>query len=418
MADIETRLRTGLSEAAGEVRYARTVPPELARSVRRRRAWRLAAATSGVAVVALAVASVPLLRGTSDVVGPDRQAASSSGTAVSALPRAPLAARVRSASAWTGREFFVWGGSRGTQTATEAFDDGATYDPVSGTWRALPVAPITGRVGAVAVWTGKEVLVWGGNDSTPGPTTPPDGALFNPATRTWRRIAPAPGGRVFARGFSLSGQVVIAGGDTPTGAPESALVYDPATDDWRTIPTPPHVVDAAATPTAVVALSVHPATGAVALVAIDPARAVAGHVPAPPLPSGRPQRVGLASASGEIALAVTANDVTRVMVLDADGDWRVTSKATGFQPPVQIGFDPDTTPLVWVGDWLVSSSERGVQRLDATTGRVTQVHLGDGSTSCGAGAAEAWTGVALISWGGQSCRAGSASVATGVLVRP
>ena len=46
------------------------------------------------------------------------------------------------------------------------------------------------------VWTGREVLVWGG--SVPNPTTDPyagyprDGAAYDPATRTWRRMPAAP----------------------------------------------------------------------------------------------------------------------------------------------------------------------------------------------------------------------------------
>ena len=39
--------------------------------------------------------------------------------------------------------------------------NGFAYNPKSDTWRALPLVP-AGRVGSVAVWTGKFLLTWGG----------------------------------------------------------------------------------------------------------------------------------------------------------------------------------------------------------------------------------------------------------------
>lgn len=41
---------------------------------------------------------------------------------------------------------------------------GARYDPAAGRWAALPMtgAP-SARYDAVAVWTGRELIVWGGS---------------------------------------------------------------------------------------------------------------------------------------------------------------------------------------------------------------------------------------------------------------
>ena len=51
------------------------------------------------------------------------------------------------------------------------------YDPKTNRWSQLPPAPILGRMDPAAVWTGRELLVWGGGDSYPAFA---DGAAFRP----------------------------------------------------------------------------------------------------------------------------------------------------------------------------------------------------------------------------------------------
>ena len=60
---------------------------------------------------------------------------------------------------WTGTEMIVWGGSDGT----DELDDGGHYNPVTDTWTptATTGAP-TPRFWHTAVWTGDEMVVWGG----------------------------------------------------------------------------------------------------------------------------------------------------------------------------------------------------------------------------------------------------------------
>ena len=60
---------------------------------------------------------------------------------------------------------------------------GEAYDPISHTWFALPPAPLRGRSGASAVWTGEELLIWGGFDARTRMGKPlSDGAAFTPAS--------------------------------------------------------------------------------------------------------------------------------------------------------------------------------------------------------------------------------------------
>ncbi len=104
------------------------------------------------------------------------------------LPPSPLEGRSGSAFAWTGQELLIWGGWDGGFRDPPFFGDGAAYDPVAGTWRMLPAAPIDARA-AFSVWTGEELIVWGSTDRGARRL---DGAAYNPATNAWRTIADAP----------------------------------------------------------------------------------------------------------------------------------------------------------------------------------------------------------------------------------
>ncbi len=116
------------------------------------------------------------------------------------VPEAPVPARMTSNGVWTGHQLIVWGGF-GADGPTGAGDrgplgKGAAYDPATNTWTALPASPLKARWGQQMVWTGREVLVWGGfvANSSPDPYAgyPRDGAAYDPATNTWRRLPAAP----------------------------------------------------------------------------------------------------------------------------------------------------------------------------------------------------------------------------------
>lgn len=85
---------------------------------------------------------------------------------------------------WDGDEIIVWGGSSGF----EAFNTGARYKPGATAWVAIdPANAPTARYFHTAVWTGDEMIVWGGCIS--GGNAFASGARYRPTTDVWTAMA-------------------------------------------------------------------------------------------------------------------------------------------------------------------------------------------------------------------------------------
>lgn len=84
---------------------------------------------------------------------------------------------------WAGNQLVVWGGVGENGVIPP---NGETYDPLTDTWSALPQAPLRARVDASAVWSGGQVLIWGGHDARTLDAnrvkTVTDGAALTPAS--------------------------------------------------------------------------------------------------------------------------------------------------------------------------------------------------------------------------------------------
>jgi len=157
------------------------------------------------------------------------------------LAGGPLRSRHGASAVWTGREMFVWGGAWRAGNASIWLDDGAAYDPAGDKWRRLPTSPLAPRSEAVTAWTGKEVLVWGGQ--THGSLTAfgdefSDGALYDPARDTWRPmaawpLAPRYGARAVWTGtrFVVWGGASAEAGEDPPPLADGAA-YDPSSNHW------------------------------------------------------------------------------------------------------------------------------------------------------------------------------------------
>jgi hypothetical protein len=132
---------------------------------------------------------------------------------------------------WTGREVVYWGGDRPGRAP-----EGAAYDPQANRWRRLSRSPLTNRTGAVAVWTGREVVIFGGINGA-GPQS--DGAAYDPATDRWRTIADGPlSGRVPLAAAWTGTEMLVVGARGPGlfDGLQDAAAYDPGRDAWRPLP--------------------------------------------------------------------------------------------------------------------------------------------------------------------------------------
>ncbi len=113
----------------------------------------------------------------------------------------------------------------------------------SGEWRAMAPSPLSPRFDYSAVWTGDELVVWGGID--PQGNALSSGAAYDPTTDTWRRIARFTGNAVQVRGGIRTGNSspgVWAGSEAIFAVSHTGSVpgwdlygYDPEQDSWRQV---------------------------------------------------------------------------------------------------------------------------------------------------------------------------------------
>lgn len=147
------------------------------------------------------------------------------------LTNAPTA-RSENSVVWTGTEMIVWGGFN---VSLGIFNDGAKYNPATNTW--TPISKVnapTARMRHTAVWTGTEMVVWGG-----GANIPNDGARYNPVTDTWTQVTQvnAPSARYYHSAVWTGTEMLIWGGNTGGAPKNDGARYSPSTDSWISLST-------------------------------------------------------------------------------------------------------------------------------------------------------------------------------------
>jgi N-acetylneuraminic acid mutarotase len=132
------------------------------------------------------------------------------------LTNAP-AGRFGHTAVWTGTEMIVWGGG----TDNHGFNNGARYNPSTDSWRSAS----TRGVGGAAVWTGTEMIVWGASA----------GGKYNPLTNTWTATSTtdAPSYRNAHTAVWTGSEMIVWGGVDAFGfALNTGGKYNPNTNSW------------------------------------------------------------------------------------------------------------------------------------------------------------------------------------------
>ena len=142
---------------------------------------------------------------------------------------------------WTGSDLITWGLDEASGTrALDKFNTGARYQRAQDSWLPISIigAPVRRSVGHTAVWTGKEMIVWGGQDPATGEYLAL-GGRYDPATDTWRTINAfgAPKARRNQSAVWTGNEMIIWGGQSSSGYVNTGAAYNPNTDSWSPLPT-------------------------------------------------------------------------------------------------------------------------------------------------------------------------------------
>lgn len=129
------------------------------------------------------------------------------------------APRYEHTAVWSGDEMLIWGG--------RPFNQGGRYDPVSDSWAAITeVEAAEPRMGHTAVWTGSEMVIWGGRvlENNEPPDTearclawyPRTGASYDPVSDSWRPVRRAVvTGRIMHTAVWAGDRMIVYGGEYP-----------------------------------------------------------------------------------------------------------------------------------------------------------------------------------------------------------
>ena len=167
--------------------------------------------------------------------------------AATSITNAP-AARYEHTAVWTGSEMIVWGGE---DQNVVLMNTGGRYNPSTDSWTATSTnnAP-DARASHTAVWTGSEMIVWGGTDDLNSFDT---GGSYNPSTDSWTATSTnnAPDARYSHKTVWTGTEMIVWGG---LGSVNIGLNtggrYNPSTDSWTATSTN-NAPDARASHTAV-----------------------------------------------------------------------------------------------------------------------------------------------------------------------
>ena len=148
-----------------------------------------------------------------------------------ALPilNAPSARKIHSAI-WSGTEMIIWGGDTSLSYTSYRTNSGGRYNPSTNSWAALPIlnSPSARKIHS-AIWSGTEMIIWGGDTSNNKPTN--SGGRYNPSNNTWTATtqANAPSSRNSHTAIWTGNGMIVWGGSVNQN---DGGTYNPLTNTW------------------------------------------------------------------------------------------------------------------------------------------------------------------------------------------
>lgn len=137
-------------------------------------------------------------------------------TAINNTPAVAPSARRKHLAVWTGSDMVIWGGE---DFSGIKLKDGKRYDPALDSWNAMASAPMgmTARTQyRSGVWTGTTFIVWGETSDTTG-------GRYSPLANSWSTLPPsnAPSARTGHTAVWGFGRMMVWGGSYTTSAGDS-----------------------------------------------------------------------------------------------------------------------------------------------------------------------------------------------------
>jgi N-acetylneuraminic acid mutarotase len=140
---------------------------------------------------------------------------------------------------WAGTMALLWGGRTGPDFGLQYHNGGWELAPDGvplGYFAAPGVIPPSGRAFHSAIWTGSEMIVWGGKNSR---RLFADGAKWSASTRSWAPIQAnnAPSARINHSAVWTGASMIIWGGETDAESSLTGItvggIYSPDSDSWE-----------------------------------------------------------------------------------------------------------------------------------------------------------------------------------------
>ena len=152
-------------------------------------------------------------------------------------------ARTDHTAVWTNTTMIIWGGR---DASSEDLDDGGIYDPVANAWISSALTNASGtlvpapRHFHTAVWTGSEMIVWGGASGAANASVN-TGGRYDPVADAWVSSSltngtgtRVPAARQLHTAVWTGGEMIIWGGSTTENSAglNTGGRYAPSTDSW------------------------------------------------------------------------------------------------------------------------------------------------------------------------------------------